>query len=333
MSEQKAFYIVTVAGGKCLENTARGVLDCLPKDSNKSQHWVVEAGEEANTVAFKNVADGQYLRNNEPNKINWGKIGVGEKQWWTLEQGKTPGSCAIRSNACTSGKSYLNDFQGKYQDNNYVHMWQMEKSLEFWLTWYLKDAADSASFNPTQAKANAESDDSELKAREKAVAEKEEELKKMTADQKSKSDTSDEDLKAREKALAEKDEELKKLIEDQKSKSDLSAEDLKAREKALTEKEEELKKLEEQKKKDLEQREAALKKKEQELADQQAAQKKSASEPAAKPQQPKQPAPKAAPPPKAAPAAPRDCGHKVYTPPRKLNRKVVGYLYDGAKAH
>ncbi len=126
MSEQKAFYIVTVAGGKCLENTARGVLDCLPKDSNKSQHWVVEAGEEANTVAFKNVADGQYLRNNEPNKINWGKIGVGEKQWWTLEQGKTPGSCAIRSNACTSGKSYLNDFQGKYQDNNYVHMWQME---------------------------------------------------------------------------------------------------------------------------------------------------------------------------------------------------------------
>ena len=127
MSESGTFYIVTVAGGKCLENTQgpKGVLDCLPKDS-KAQHWVIETGEDANVVAFKNCADGQYLRNNEPNKINWGKIGVGEKQWWTLEQGRTPGSCSIRSNACTSGASYLNDFQGNYQDSNYVHMWQME---------------------------------------------------------------------------------------------------------------------------------------------------------------------------------------------------------------
>jgi hypothetical protein len=131
MPPQNSFYIVTVSGGKCLENTQgpNGVLDCLPKADSQKQQWVVETGENETTVAFKSCADGQYLRNNEPGKICWGKIGVGEKQWWTLEKGNTPGSCLIRSNAATSAPSYLNDFQGKYQDNNYVHMWQMEVSL------------------------------------------------------------------------------------------------------------------------------------------------------------------------------------------------------------
>lgn len=125
----QAFYIVTVAGGKCLENTqsANGVLDCLPKD-DKSQHWIIEPGDDENTIAIKSVADGRYLRNNEPQKINWATIGMGEKQWWTLERGQTPGSCLIRSPLCTAAASYLNDFQGKYQDRNYVHMWQMNVS-------------------------------------------------------------------------------------------------------------------------------------------------------------------------------------------------------------
>lgn len=48
---------------------------------------------------------------------------MGEKQWWILEKGKNPGSCLIRSKACTTGNSYLNDFNGRYQDRNYVHMW------------------------------------------------------------------------------------------------------------------------------------------------------------------------------------------------------------------
>ena len=132
MPESNPFYIVTVAGGKCLSNTANGVLDCLPStDNSNQQHWTIEtSGNDENTIAFKSCADGQYLRNNEPNKVNWGKIGMGsEKQWWTLEKGRTPGSCAIRSQACTVGASYLNDFQGKYQDRNYVHMWQMEVGL------------------------------------------------------------------------------------------------------------------------------------------------------------------------------------------------------------
>lgn len=112
-------------GGKCLDNTqsAHGVLDCIPKDSD-SQKWTIETDpKDPNVVAFKSSVDGQYLRNNEPAKIYAGRIGVGEKQWWTLEKGKNPGSCLIRSNACTAGASYLNDFEGRYQDRNYVHMW------------------------------------------------------------------------------------------------------------------------------------------------------------------------------------------------------------------
>ncbi|KAK5166733.1 uncharacterized protein LTR77_008277 [Saxophila tyrrhenica] len=279
MSDQKAFYIVTVSGGKCLENTqtAQGVLDCLPKDNDKRQHWVLETGEEPNTVAFKSCADGQYLRNNEPNKINWGRIGVGEKQWWTLEGSPTPKSCLIRSNACTSGASYLNDFEGVYRDNNYVHMWQMVKAREYWLAWWIVDAESSASFNPVlesgQAAAAA-ADSGKLEAREKTVAEKEEELKKLENQRKK-------DIEQREAALKKNEQELTN-------------------------------------------QQATLKRREQELAKQQAAQNKGGSEPAAKPQQQKPSAPK---------PTPRECGHKVYPPPRKLEKRVVGYLYDGVRAH
>lgn len=182
MSGNSAFYIVTVAGGKCLDNTqsSNGVLDCIPKDS-AGQKWVIETSDsDPNIVAFKSCADGKYLRNNEPNKINWGRIGMGdEKQWWTLEQGRTPGSCLIRSNVCTIGASYLNDFQGKYQDNNYVHMWQMVESLEFWLEWYFRDASGS-SFGPQPERAvGAGSDD--LEAREAALAQKAKDLERREA--------------------------------------------------------------------------------------------------------------------------------------------------------
>ncbi|KAK3070981.1 hypothetical protein LTR53_009490 [Teratosphaeriaceae sp. CCFEE 6253] len=178
MGGDKAFYIIAVGGGKCLENTtsASGVLDCLPKPASKAQRWVLEPSpDEPNVVAFRSCEDGQYLRNTEPAKVSWARIGVGaERQWWTLERGATPGSCLIRSNACTAGQSYLNDFEGKYQDRNYVHMWQMEKTLEFWLNWYIVDA-DNAPFNPVDGAA--EQSSKALEEREKSLAERAERVK------------------------------------------------------------------------------------------------------------------------------------------------------------
>ena len=132
MSESPAFYIVTVAGGKCLENTKDGVLNCVPKESDP-QKWILEASDEdPNSFAIKSCSDGRYLINKNPTSINWAKIGMQEeKQLWTLEKGRFPRSCFIRSSACTAGASYLNDFNGEYKDNHYVHMWQMDVRQEF----------------------------------------------------------------------------------------------------------------------------------------------------------------------------------------------------------
>lgn len=77
----------------------------------------------------------------------------------------------------------------------------------------------------------------------------------------------------------------------------------------------------EKKLKDLEQREAALKKRESDLAAKEKelenlAQKKDAGS-------------KGAPPAAEAPAQKQQCNHKVYPPPRKIQKKVVGFLYEG----
>lgn len=279
MPDPGSFYIVTVAGGKCLENTqgAQGVLDCLPKDKS-GQHWTIETGEDENTVAFQSCVDGQYLRNNEPNKINWGRIGMGEKQWWTLEKGHTPGSWLIRSPECKAGASYLNDFQGKYQDRNYVHMWQMnvgrtvliwygigadvfmQEPLIFWLEWYFVDA-NRPPFNPAKEGGEKSSQVHGVQQPSNGIAQTK-------------------DLEQREAALKKREQQLK----------------------------------------DLEQREAALRKKEQDLKKKEQELKKLSQQPATPANKPQING--------VAPA--KDCGHKVYSPPRKLNRKIVGYLYEGS---
>ncbi|KAK5702118.1 hypothetical protein LTR97_004938 [Elasticomyces elasticus] len=241
MSEGKSCYIVTVGGGKCLDNKGPNkVLDCLP-NNNKSQQWIVEPSDQPNVVAFKSCEDGLYLRNNNPRAVSGAPIGMGEKQFWTLEQGRNPGSCLIRSNACEIGKSYLNDFQGLYRDNNKVHMWQMEKPLQFWLDWYLLDA-NNAPFNPIEATSGT----ADLEEREKKLAEREERVK----DAEQKSD-----------ALAEREASVKNAEDEVAKQKD----DLQKREESTKKSEEETAKQ----KDDLQKRKEATKKSEEETAKQQ----------------------------------------------------------------
>ncbi|KAK5729368.1 hypothetical protein LTR17_011998 [Elasticomyces elasticus] len=212
MSEGKSCYIVTVGGGKCLDNKGPNkVLDCLP-NTTKSQQWIVEPSDQPNVVAFKSCEDGLYLRNNNPRAVSGAPIGMGEKQLWTLEQGRNPGSCLIRSNACEIGKSYLNDFQGLYRDNNKVHMWQMEKSLQFWLDWYLLDA-NNAPFNPIEASSGT----GDLEAREKKLAEREEQVK--DAEQKSGALAEQQELQEREDAIKKREVEAAKREEESQAKA------------------------------------------------------------------------------------------------------------------
>ncbi|KAK4957897.1 hypothetical protein LTR10_004320 [Elasticomyces elasticus] len=232
MSEGKSCYIVTVGGGKCLDNKGtNSVLDCLP-NATQSQQWIIEPTDQPNVVAIKSCKDGLYLRNMNPRAVSNVPIGMGEKQLWTLEQGRNPGSCLIRSNACEIGNSYLNDYRGLYQDNNKVHMWQMEKPNQFWLDWYLVDVND-APFNPIEAS----SGKADLEAREKKLAEREEKVK----DAEQKSD-----------ALAQREASVKKTEDEVAKQKD----DLQTREQATKKSEEETAKQQE----DLEKRAESAKK-------------------------------------------------------------------------
>lgn len=226
-----AIYIVTVAGGKCVQNmqgTHPYVLDNLPT-GQENQKWILEASDDdPNVVAFKSCVDGQYLRNLEPFKNEWANVGVGEKQWWTLSKGKNPGSCLIRSNACTIGNSYLNDFNGEYHDRNRVHMWCMwvsarfeiqlsekwwltlwiQEHVQFWLDWYLQPV--DSTFNPGGVKGSAQ---------EKALAEKEQQMNEREQQRAKELDEKDALLREREQKLADQEEVLKQK-EQQSVKSD-----------------------------------------------------------------------------------------------------------------
>lgn len=341
-------------GGKCLDNTqsVHGVLDCLPTES-ESQKWFIETDpEDSNIVAFKSAVDGQYLRNNMPHVISGARIGMGEKQWWTLEKGRNPGSCLIRSNACTIGGSYLNDFEGVYRDRNLVHMWQYVAHLQFWLDWYFLPT--DASFHPkgiTAAKEAAEPADGDLAKKTKDL-----EAKQAALDKKEK------DLAQREAAVQK--EKASKSTGTPAQKDDGSA----AREASLKKREQELARQEE----DLKKRMASMESTQQTLPatgpngeqadgvpdgrgpdDNQLAilkaenenlklklriqeleeQLRSTSKPARKP------------PVKTSRGGPPsntstnglgkkdpvvyECGHVAYPPPRKLRRHVVGMLYEG----
>jgi hypothetical protein len=175
-----------------------------------------------------------------------------------------------------------------------------QKPLIFWLEWYLKDA-NNLSFVPGQASSTSSGED--MKKREAALAERE----KAVAEKEKTSSSGGEDLKKREAALAE-------------------------REKAVAEEEKRVKNSDPHagsqpvyNAKDAQEREAALQQKLQKLKDEEAALKKRSDElSACEKQLPQKQVAKA-------PAQPaiQQCSHNIYSPPRKLRRNLVGYVYEG----
>ena len=123
-------YIASISGGKCIENTqkSQGVVRLRKWNQSLEQQWVLEANpEDHSSVAFKSSLDGQYLAALEPTKINGGKVGVAEaKQWWTLEQGRGPGWCHVKSQSAVVGNqaAYLNDEWGRMQDDNKIQTYK-----------------------------------------------------------------------------------------------------------------------------------------------------------------------------------------------------------------
>ena len=50
-------------------------------DRNEEQKWILETGDEPDTIALRCAANDEYLR---AEVKNYGKLSTGEKQWWKV---------------------------------------------------------------------------------------------------------------------------------------------------------------------------------------------------------------------------------------------------------
>jgi len=95
----RTFYLASVSNGHVLahqENSRpSGVVVENKGDRGDEQMWTVEYGDEPNTIALKNAANGKYLHCFEGK--SWGKVGTGEKQFWKISNDdvSAPGACRI----------------------------------------------------------------------------------------------------------------------------------------------------------------------------------------------------------------------------------------------
>lgn len=55
---------------------------------NDEQKWTVEYGDEPDTIALRNVANGKYMRSDKPE--NYSAVGTGDKEWWKISFDSTP---------------------------------------------------------------------------------------------------------------------------------------------------------------------------------------------------------------------------------------------------
>ena len=79
-------YLVSVAEGLVVTQQESGrPADTVMEragDRDAEQKWMIERGDEPDTVALKNVANNKYLTGKGE---HYGKVTTGEKQWWKLE--------------------------------------------------------------------------------------------------------------------------------------------------------------------------------------------------------------------------------------------------------
>jgi hypothetical protein len=94
---ETSYYIVAVSGGAVLSKKPDGVLNCDAVNSEAQRWWVEYAddhggGGGVSRVAFRNVSDGKWLR--AAGGAAYGFVDTSEeKQWWIMEEGRSPGSC------------------------------------------------------------------------------------------------------------------------------------------------------------------------------------------------------------------------------------------------
>ena len=91
-ADNSTFAISTITRGLVVNVTAAGTKTSQYDASGQtqSQLWTIEKSGDGNSVAFKNVSNGKYLRASKPG--DGAPCEMGDVQWWTLQNGDSPGS-------------------------------------------------------------------------------------------------------------------------------------------------------------------------------------------------------------------------------------------------
>ena len=119
MSSDTTYAISTCTRGFVLEQRSNGFFTAKFDSSAKDQLWTIEKGKTDQTVAFRNVGSGQYLRAAAGN--DGAAVQVGKKCWWTLEKGDAPNASWIK---CNDFDNYLCNSYGNRTPSNKVWMWK-----------------------------------------------------------------------------------------------------------------------------------------------------------------------------------------------------------------
>lgn len=88
MSQETTYFLVPASGGLCIRPQNNSVYTCNV-EGKEDQQWTAEKGE-GDKIAFRNATGKQYLRAKSGN--NSGQVVLGQRQWWKLENSKTPGA-------------------------------------------------------------------------------------------------------------------------------------------------------------------------------------------------------------------------------------------------
>ncbi|KAK5737814.1 hypothetical protein LTR17_006462 [Elasticomyces elasticus] len=252
MSDEKEIYIVSVSYGHVLSWQPKGspsyaVVQAKDGD-NKAQRWVVEPGNESNTAAFRNAANGQYLNCQEAK--NFGRIGLGARQVWRIDSPDflyPPG--AVRLQPVEFDKHFMNH-DGPHRVNKgdngaKAHMWQWEQRWDFNTAWYLQTGGEfNALAAATGGLADKASEETatklkDIEAREEALGKKENEATAKLKDAEAREEafnnrekeiaSKQKDVEAREQAFSKKEEEFaekQKTLDSQTSEAQATAKEL-----------------------------------------------------------------------------------------------------------
>jgi len=299
-----AIYIVALCGGLCVEKMPEGLKDNDCK-GNKTQQWTVEYGGNENEIAFQNVGNGEWLFMTKG--AQWAKCDTStKKQWWTLQKGEAPGSCWIECNDYPG--YYLCNLRANITTNNVVHAWNKEMHWMKTMLWYIKDA-NAPGFSPKEWKSASAGQDETTKQREDALIKKEQDIAAKEAEQ----NKFAEQLAAKEKELDNLQQSVTKPDRNESSGENLAdlqrqLDDLKAKER------------------DIAAIEAAAAQSEKQALKKEAEMKKSAAKLKAENGRLLEELSKLSSQNK--PAESKPCNHKLYPPPKKIERRVVGFLYE-----